>query len=294
MALRLGAVLPRLVLVLLAFALGTATLTFAAAKQMASRTAPPAATTPAQPVTLVVPDVDKQAYVFAKGMLQDAGFAWRLGPGARGFAPYTVISQSPAPGTRVLDTGAPLVTLRLAATPGYKESKHSPDQGSPYAGTGIRLADLAANVTPTAPKVAPKAKPKVAPKPAAKAKAKVKVKKAKAKTVKRAAAVSTRKPDFVVPGARKEPGNEIPLTLRARRLDAWVAAHPQVDDAVAKHWLYQNSWIVTGARLGWWHGAQALETLIQVDERAQRQWGIGNRSAAEARAALGFVRSQRQ
>jgi hypothetical protein len=34
--------------------------------------------------------------------------------------------------------------------------------------------------------------------------------------------------------------------------------------------------------------------LIAVDERAQRQWGIGNRSAAEARAALGFVRSQRQ
>jgi hypothetical protein len=292
MALRLGAVLPRLVLVLLAFALGTATLTFAAAKRMASQTAPPAATAPAQPVTLVVPDVDKQAYVFAKGILQDAGFAWRLGSGARGFAPYTVISQSPAPGTRVLDTGAPLVTLHLAATAGYKESKHSPDQGSPYAGTAIRLADLATNVAPTAPKVAPHAKPKAVPKPAAKAK--TKVKKAKVKTVKRAAAVSTRKPDFVVPGGRKEPADEIPLTVRARRLDAWVKAHPQVDDAVAKHWLYQNSWIVTGARLGWWHGAQALETLIQADERAQRQWGIGARSAAEARAALGFVRSQRQ
>lgn len=287
MALRLGAVLPRVLLVLLAFALGTATLTFAAAKQMASQTAPPAATTPAQPVTLVVPDVDKQAYVFAKGILQDAGFAWRLGPGARGFAPYTVISQSPAPGTRVVDTGAPLVTLRLAATAGYKESKHTPDEGSPYAGTAIRLADLATNVAPTAPKAAAKvkAKPKVAPKPAAKP---------KAKPTKQAAAAKPRKPDFVVPGGRKEPANEIPLTVRARRLDAWVEAHPRVDDAVARHWLYQNSWIVTGARLGWWHGAQALQTLIQADERAQRQWGIGARSAAEARAALGFVRSQRR
>jgi hypothetical protein len=283
MALRLGAVLPRLLAVLLVFAFGTAGLTFAAAKQMASQAAPPA-----QPVTLVVPDVDKQAYVFAKGILQDAGFAWRLGPGARGFAPYTVISQSPAPGTKVLDTGAPLVTLRLAATAGYKESRHTPDGASPYAGTAIRLADAAANVTPTVPKH----KLKVAPKPAAKPKARVA--KTKARTAKRTAAVAMRKPDFVVPGARKEPASEIPLTVRARRLDAWVKAHPQVDDAVAKHWLYQNSWIVTGARLGWWHGAEALQTLIAVDERAQRQWGIGNRSAAEARAALGFVRSQGQ
>jgi hypothetical protein len=260
MALRPGAVLPRLVLVLLAFALGTATLTFAASKRMASQTAPPAATTPAQPVMLVVPDVDKQAYVFAKGILQDAGFAWRLGPGARGFAPYTVISQSPAPGTKVVDTGAPLVTLRLAPTVGYKESRHTPDDRSPYAGTAIRLADLATNLAPTAPKL----KPKVAPRPAAKPKAKV-------KTAKRATAVATRKPDFVVPGARKEPADEIPLTVRAQRLDAWVKA-----------------------RLGWWHGARALVTLIAADERAQRQWGIGNRSAAEARAALGFVRSQRR
>jgi hypothetical protein len=290
MALRLGAVLPRLVLVLLAFALGTATLTFAAAKQMASQTAPPAATTPAQPVTLVVPDVEKQAYVFAKGILQDAGFAWRLGPGARGFAPYTVISQSPAPGTKVVDTGAPLVTLRLAATAGYKESRHTPDSASPYAGTAIRPAGLATNVAPTAPKV----KPKVAPKPAAKPMPKARVTKTKPRTSKRAAAIATRKPDFVVPGARKEPANEIPLTVRARRLDGWVKAHTRVDDAVARYWLFQNSWIVTGARLGWWHGAQALQTLIAVDERAQRQWGIGNRSAAEARAALGFVRSQRR
>jgi hypothetical protein len=288
MALRLGAVLPRLVVVLLVFALGTAGLTFAAAQQMASQTAPPAATTPAQPVTLVVPDVDRQAYVFAKGILQDAGFAWRLGPGARGFAPYTVISQSPAPGTKVVDTGAPLVTLRLAATAGYKESKHTPDGGSPYAGTAIRLADVATNITPTAPKL----KPKVAPKQAAKPRARLT--KTKAKTAKRSAAVARRKPDFVVHGARKEPASEIPLTVRARRLDAWVKAHPNVDDAVARYWLFQNSWIVTGARLGWWHGAQALQTLIAADERAQREWGIGNRSAAEARSALGFVRSQRR
>ena len=41
----------------------------------------------ASPKTLVVPQVTGQAYVFAKGILQDAGFAWRvLGPvkGLRG------------------------------------------------------------------------------------------------------------------------------------------------------------------------------------------------------------------
>ena len=99
-------------------------------------------------------------------------------------------------------------------------------------------------------------------------------------------------PTSSCPARARSRSNEIPLTVRAQRLDAWVKAHPSVDDAVAKHWLYQNSWIVTGAKLGWWHGAQALATLIAADERAQRQWGIGNRSAAEARAALGFVRSQ--
>ena len=39
----------------------------------------------------------------------------------------------------------------------------------------------------------------------------------------------------------------MPLTVRARRLDAWVDAHPRADDANVKHWLYQHSWIVTGA-----------------------------------------------
>ena len=283
---------PRLLLVLLAFALGTATLTFAAAKQMASQTAPPAATTPAQPVVLVVPDVDKQAYVFAKGILQDAGFAWRLGPGARGFAPYTVISQSPAPGTRVVDTGAPLVTLRLAATAGYKESKHAPDEGSPYAGTAIRLADLATNVTPTAPKKSPRRR---SPRPRG--------------SRPRSRPPSRRRRPRLRSASRlsrcASPTSSSPARARSRRTRCrspsahgastrWVKAHPGVDDAVAKHWLYQNSWIVTGARLGWWHGAQALQTLIGVDERAQRQWGIGARSAAEARAALGFVRSQRR
>ena len=71
---------------------------------------------------LVVPDVRGQAYVFAKGILEDAGFAWRV-PGARGFAANTVVGQSPLPGTRVVDTGAPLVTLRLADDRGLRAAR---------------------------------------------------------------------------------------------------------------------------------------------------------------------------
>ena len=57
-----------------------------------------------------------------------------------------------------------------------------------------------------------------------------------------------------------------------------------------RHWLYQHAWIVTGARFGWWHGAQALQTLIAVDRQLERQWGIGGKSQAVANAALEQVR----
>ena len=283
MALRLGAVLPRLVVVLIVFALGTATLTFAAAKRMALQAAPPAAT-PQQPAPLVVPDVRGQAYVFAKGILQDAGFAWHLGPGARGYAPYTVVSQSPAAGTRLVDTGAPTIVLKLARTKGYDERGHTPDDGSPYAGTAVRSAALASTLTPAKPAAPAKraAKPKQAapaakPKPAAK---------------KKTAARSSRPPAFHIAGAPKEPLDEMPLTDRAQRLAAWVAAHPRPTDANVRHWLYQHSWIVEGAKFGWWHGAQALRTLIAVDRRVDALWGIGARSEAEAQTALAFVQSR--
>jgi hypothetical protein len=98
-----------------------------------------------------------------------------------------------------------------------------------------------------------------------------------------------RPPAFLVEGARKEPPNEIPLPERARRLDAWLAHGPRRTPANVSRWLYQNEWIVTGARLGWWHGAQALRILVGADERAVRVWGIGARSAVVARWALRYV-----
>ena len=51
------------------------------------------------------------------------------------------------------------------------------------------------------------------------------------------------------PGAPKEPPDEILLSARAKRLAAWVEAHPKRTAADVNHWLYQHNWIVTGAAL---------------------------------------------
>jgi hypothetical protein len=80
--------------------------------------------------------------------------------------------------------------------------------------------------------------------------------------------------------------------VRAHGLDTWLSAHGSMSNANVSYWLYQHAWIVTGAKLGWWHGAQALETLIAVDRKVQRSWGIGSRSEHVARAALAEVRKR--
>jgi hypothetical protein len=113
---------------------------FAFASEPRRGTAPnvpprPAAHTPS---TLVVPDVQGQPYVFAEGALEDAGFSWYV-TGRNGFSSSTVVAQSPAPGTRVLDTGAPLVTLQVKRNRAYGERGRAENK-SPYRGTAVRLA----------------------------------------------------------------------------------------------------------------------------------------------------------
>ena len=97
---------------------------------------------------------------------------------------------------------------------------------------------------------------------------------------------------FHLPGAPKEPLDEIPLPARARRLEAWLTRGRGPTAANDRHWLYQHAWIVTGARFGWWHGAEALRILIRVDRRAESQWGIGYRSEGVARGALAAVEAR--
>jgi hypothetical protein len=275
MAFRLAALLPRAVIVALVWVLGTAAFTLAADNTIVGPSAPKAGSTPAaQPPQLIVPSVTGQAYVFAKGILEDAGFAWRVTGSIHGYSSNRVLVQSPAAGTRVVDTGAPTVTLRLVRGP-YAQLGRAADS-APYPGTAIRLAGLASVVKPAA-KPAVKPKPAAKRKPTATPKAKPRVK------------LAPRPPAFVVKGAPKEPLDEITLSARALRLEAWVAGKPNTARN-EQHWLYQHAWIVTGAEFGWSHGEQALQTLIRVDQRIRREWGIGAKSEAVARKALREVR----
>jgi hypothetical protein len=306
MASRLPAVLPRFLAIVVVCVLASAAVTFAAGNGTTPPAAAPAPAAPAEPAALVVPDVRDQAYVFAKGTLEDAGFAWKLEGGAPGYAANVVVRQSPSPGTRVVDTGAPLITLQLAANPGY-ESEGQPENASPYAGTSLELADLpspapapAATPAPVAkpkpaaaPKAKPAARPKARTKPAAKPKPTAEPKpKPATRRPTAAAEPSARPPAFAVPGAPAEPTDEISLPDRAERLEAYVEAHPKASNTAARHWLYQHTWIVTGARFGWWKGAEALETLIAVDRRVQRRWGLGAKSRRLAEQALAEVRAK--
>lgn len=290
---RLGTFVPRLVALTAVWLLATTALTYAAAQRMNTATTTPPATTTSAAATqqvVVVPDVRRQAYVFAEGTLGDSGFSWRVEGSVHGYASNMVVSQTPAPGTRLVDTGAPTVVLHLEKGKGVTETG-APQNTSPTAGTPVKLADLA--VAPvTAPAVTPavtpvktpvlKAKTTALPKVAAKQAAKAPAKHAPAK----------RSPAFVVPDARKEPLNEMPLTNRAQALLRWIERNPKPTDANVKYWLYQHSWIVTGARMGWWHGSDALATLIQVDSRVFDAWGIGASSRQVARDALAYTESK--
>ena len=281
MAVRLAALLPRAVIVALVWILGTAAFTLAADNTIVGPSSSnPSAGAAAAQTELVVPSVSGQAYVFAKGILEDSGFAWRVVGSVRGYSSNRVLTQSPAAGTRVIDTGAPTVTVRLVRGPYAQLGR--PLDTAPYRGTAIRLAGLASATTPA---VKPTPKPKQKPKPAAKPKAAAKPK----PVVKTTAKPTARPPAFVLAGSPKEPLDEITLPARALTLQRWVADRPKTG-ANVRHWLYQHAWIVTGAQFGWWHGAQALQTLIAVDRQVERQWGIGGKSQAVAKAALVQVR----
>jgi hypothetical protein len=271
---RPGILLPRLAIAGFLVVLATATITFAAETRQAA--APNAPLAQAAPTTLLVPDVRRQAYVFVKSTLEEAGFAWRVTGSVAGYSANLVATQSPAPGTIVVDTGAPTIVLSLSK--GRYPQDGAPDNASPYPGTEIRL-----------PGTFTKPKKQAAPKKKKAAPAKKVVPKKKAVPAPKAKAAPKRPPAFVVPGAKNEPLNEIPLPARARALDAWLTTHRTRTNSNVKYWLYQHAWVVAGAKLGWWRGEDALKLLLKADERVQRLWGIGSRSEAVARAAFADV-----
>ena len=130
MAARLTALLPRFLALTVIWLLGAATYTLAADTVPIAKHEKKAEAA-AKPHVLMVPDVRKKAYVFAKGILQDAGFAWRVDGNVKGFSANTVTVQRPAPGTKVIDNGAPLVVLSLSRNTTYGESG-LPENSAPY------------------------------------------------------------------------------------------------------------------------------------------------------------------
>jgi beta-lactam-binding protein with PASTA domain len=266
--------LPRLAILGVVLLLASATLAVGAAKRLTA--VPQGASAPLAAATLVVPDLTGQAFVFAKGTLEDSGFAWQVIGSVHGYAANKVIRQSPPAGTRVRDTGAPTISVTLKRT-AYSE-KGSPEDVSPYLGTSVQPVGVAATT------VAPVAPAPVAPKGA-------QTKPATAKAATKPAAPAARPPAFVIADAPSEPLKEMPLTRRAQLLSTWITAHAKTK-ANVRHFLYQHNWIVTGASFGWWHGAQALRKLIAADQIAQQRWGVGKKSELVARRALAEVEAR--
>jgi PASTA domain len=288
MAARLAMLAPRLIALIVIWLLAAASWTLAAGGPQTSLPAPPAADEPARPDVLVVPDVRRQAYVFSKGILQDAGFAWRVEGPVRGYAANTVLSQAPAPGVRVVDNGAPTVVLRLKRSGEYEE-RGVPENNSSYKGTKVVLLSEWEHTQTESPQVTTETQPAAAPTTSAPASAPAPA--PAPKPAKGSAAY--RKPDFVVPGAPREPADELPLPQRARALRDRAAALVKPSRRFVNHWLYQHAWVVTGARFGWKDGDEALRTLIQVDRSLHVRFGFGARSERVARRTLAYVESRK-
>ncbi len=276
MAARFTALLPRLIALTVIWLLGAATFTLAAEKKAVTPTQT-VATQAAKPTLLTVPDVRGKAYVFAKGILQDSGLAWRVQGSVQGYAANPVVFQSPRAGARVVDNGAPTVTLRLSKNSTYGE-RGLPENEAPYPGTRIlSLSEWRAEheqpqeTTSTSPPTTATTTPTTT------------------ETQPPPETAETRKPDFEVPGAPAEPADELTLPARARMLARRMDAMSKPTNQLVNYWLYQHAWIVTGARFGWHDGAEALRILIKVDQSLVRRFDFGARSERVARRALAYV-----
>ena len=125
--------LPRVTAVAAVVLLVSATISLAADKPVSSK---PASQKSSAQQVLVVPDVQHQLFVFASGMLEDGGFGWHVTGSVHGYPANMVVSQSPKPGTRVIDTGAPAITLTLAR--GKAPQLGQPEDRSSYRASLIR------------------------------------------------------------------------------------------------------------------------------------------------------------
>lgn len=287
---RLTMLAPRFAALIVIWLLAAASITFAAGGDQTEETPEPTPTAAETPDVLRVPDVRGQTYVFAKGILQDGGFAWRVEGPVKGYAANLVSNQDPAPGTRVVDNGAPTVVVRLELNPDYPE-RGLPENASDYRGTPIVLlrdwdgADAAeppAETVPTEPAPATTTPAATAPTETEPAPAPQPVPAPQPEP-------SYRTPDFQVPGAPREPADEMPLPERALLVERRLSGDRRPGRWLVGYWLYQHAWVVTGASFGWKDGDRALRILIRLDERLEREFGFGAKSAAVARRTLAEV-----
>jgi len=274
---RLTMLAPRLAALVLIWLLAATSITFAAGGSETQQSPAQTGTGGEKPEVIVVPDVRGQTFVFAKGILQDAGLAWRVDGPVKGYAANTVATQDPAAGTRVVDNGAPTVIVRLQRNPDYPE-RGLPENASAYPGTPVVLlrdwqlaqpTETGPLPTTTAP-AATTAPTETAP-------------------VEEQPEREYRTPDFEVTGAPPEPADELPLPERALMVERRLAGDRRPGRRLIGFWLYQHSWIVTGASFGWKDGDEALRIIIRVDESLERRFGFGAKSAAVARRALAEV-----
>ena len=271
MGMRPRTLLPRLAIAGFLLVLATATITFAAETRQE-----PTANTPvaqAAPTTLLVPDVRRQAYVFVKSTLEESGFAWRVTGSVAGYSANIVASQSPAPGrswsTRARDDFLSLSKGHHPAGQAAGErvalSRHR-DPASRH----LHEAGEAGCAEEEGRETREEGRPEEEGRPA------------------RRGLPRSARPRSSFPA----PSTSRSMRCRCRRgraPDAWLTTHRTRTDTNVKYWLYQHAWVVAGAKLGWWRGAEALRLLLKADERVQRIWGIGSRSEAVARAALADV-----
>ena len=125
--------LPRVTAVAAAVLLVSATISLAADKPVAHK---PAAHTAKPRRCSSSPTSASQVFVFASGALEDAGFGWKVRGSVHGYPANVVSAQQPKPGTRVIDTGAPTITLWLSR--GNAPQLGRPQDRSPYGASLIR------------------------------------------------------------------------------------------------------------------------------------------------------------
>jgi PASTA domain len=124
--------LPRMTALAAAGLLVSATISLAADKP-ATVKSPTQVKAPRQ--VLIVPDVRRQMFVFASGMLEDGGFGWKVRGAVQGYPSNMVVGQSPKAGTHLIDTGAPTITLQLARN---GAQLGQPQDRSPYGASKAR------------------------------------------------------------------------------------------------------------------------------------------------------------